>query len=98
MNQRFYTSIEWKHARDQVIARDEGRDLGVEGFEIHDRIYIHHMNPMLPDDINGDEMSILDPEYLICTTHKTHNAIHYGDDSQLLVLPKERRPGDTKLW
>lgn len=98
LNQRFYTSIEWKHARDQVIARDEGRDLGVEGFEIHDRIYIHHMNPMLPDDINGDEMSILDPEYLICTTHKTHNAIHYGDDSQLLVLPKERRPGDTKLW
>ena len=62
LNQRFYTSIEWKHARDQVIARDEGRDLGVEGFEIHDRIYIHHMNPMLPDDINGDEMSILDPE------------------------------------
>lgn len=98
INQRFYTSRQWKQVRDEVITRDEGCDLGIPGFEIDRRIYIHHMNPMLPDEIMGDDESILDPEYLICTTHRTHNAIHYGDASQLLVLPPERYRGDTKLW
>ena len=78
INQRFYTSRQWKQVRDEVITRDEGCDLGIPGFEIDRRIYIHHMNPMLPDEIMGDDESILDPEYLICTTHRTHNAIHYG--------------------
>lgn len=99
MNQQFYTSTEWKHVRQQVIARDRGCDLGVEGFEIHDRVYIHHMNPMTKEDITHGNDDILNPEFLISVTHKTHNAIHYGDESILqrrtLV---ERRPGDTKLW
>ena len=99
LNQRFYTSMQWKHARDKVIARDEGCDLGVDGFQIHSRIYIHHMNPMSPEDLLGDNPSILDPEFLICVTHSTHNAIHYGDESLLPTrLVVERRPGDTKLW
>lgn len=97
-NQRFYTSRQWKIVRDHVISRDLGNDLGVDEFPIHDRIIIHHMNPMTPDDIiHGDE-SILDPEFLITTTHKTHNAIHYGDASLLTKVLIERRPGDTKLW
>lgn len=97
-NQRFYTSRQWKIVRDHVISRDLGLDLGAEGFVIHDRIIIHHMNPMTPEDIiHGDE-SILDPEFLITTTHKTHNAIHYGDASLLTQVLIERRPGDTKLW
>ena len=75
MNQQFYTSREWRDARRDVIARDLGCDLGVEGFEIHDRIYIHHMNPMEAADISRHDEDILNPEFLITTTHRTHNFI-----------------------
>ena len=98
LNQRFYTSREWAAIRNEVIARDEARDLGVPGFEIHGRLIIHHMNPIAPDDIKHSEDYILDPEFLICTTHRTHNAIHYGDSAQLQTLPKGRSRGDTDLW
>lgn len=98
MNQKFYTSTQWRHVRDLVIARDVGMDLGVDGYEIYDRITIHHMNPMTTGDIEEGDSSILDPEFLITTTHKTHNAIHYGDSSLLSRLPVSRQPGDTKLW
>jgi len=98
INQQFYVSREWKHVRDYVIARDNGCDLGVEGYDIHTRLVIHHMNPMSPGDIiHGDE-TILDPEFLITTTHQTHNAIHYGDERQLPRPFVPRKPGDTKLW
>lgn len=98
INQLFYRSAEWKRVRQHVIARDYGCDLGVEGYDIHDRILIHHMNPMRVNDIVHGDDSILDPEFLISTTHNTHNAIHYGDAS---LLPKpfvERSYGDTRLW
>lgn len=98
MNQQFYASREWRQVRQHVIARDMGCDLGIEGYEIFDRIYIHHMNPMSVDDIKTGDESILDPEFLITTTHKTHNAIHYGDSSLLPKPFKPRVPGDTKLW
>lgn len=98
MNQAFYRSTQWRNIRNHVIARDEARDLAVEGHDIHGRILIHHMNPMAPDDIRGDDDSILDPEFLISVTHDTHNAIHYGDESLLYTLPPPRRPNDTKLW
>lgn len=98
MNQDFYRSTQWKQIRDEVITRDEGMDLGVEGYEIYDRIIIHHMNPMTPEEIAHGSPVILDPEYLITTTHKTHNAIHYGDRSLLRQPLVVRRPGDTKLW
>lgn len=98
MNQKFYTSTEWRRVRQRVIARDNGCDLGVEGYEIFDRIYIHHLNPMTVDNIKSGDPSILDERFLISTTHLTHNAIHYGDASLLPQKPIERRPGDTKLW
>lgn len=98
MNQQFYTSREWRDARRDVIARDRGCDLGLEGFEIHDKIYIHHMNPMDAADISSHDEDILNPEFLITTTHRTHNAIHYGDEKQLLLPTAPRRPGDTRLW
>lgn len=98
MNQAFYTSREWRHVRNEVIARDYGCDLGHEDHPIHDRIYIHHMNPMVVDDIVHGNDDILDPEYLISTTHRTHNAIHYGDESLLPRKLVERRAGDTRLW
>lgn len=98
MNQDFYRSYEWKRMRDYVIARDVGMDLAVDGFEIHSRIIIHHMNPMTVDDIEFADPRNLDPEFLITTTHRTHNAIHYGDANQLPKPHVERRPGDTQLW
>lgn len=98
MNQQFYASQEWKNIRREVIIRDEGCDLGVPGYEIHDRVYVHHMNPMEPDDIFEGNRSIVDPEFLISTTHRTHNAIHYGDEGLLPRPLIERKPGDTKLW
>lgn len=98
LNQRFYRSTEWRHIRSHIIARDQGCDLGVIGYEIHDRIYIHHMNPMTSKELEAGDESIIDPEFLISTTHRTHNAIHYGDKNLLPKLLVERRPGDTKLW
>lgn len=98
LNQMFYRSPEWRNARSEVIARDRGCDLGVEGYEIYDRIAIHHMNPMTVDEIvHGDEQ-VLDPEFLITVSHRTHNAIHFGDESLLVTPFTARRPGDTRLW
>jgi hypothetical protein len=98
INQRFYTSSQWRHVRSYIITRDLGCDLGVEGFDIHSNLFIHHMNPMTLNDIVSGDDSILDPEFLITTTLVTHNAIHYGDERQLTQVLVERRPGDTKLW
>lgn len=98
LNQSFYHSSEWRSIRDYVITRDLGCDLGVEGYEIHGRIYIHHMNPITQKDIVRSNADIIDPEFLICTTHDTHNAIHYGDASLLVTGPIERRPNDTCPW
>lgn len=98
INQQFYRSTQWRQIRQHVIARDRGLDLGVDGYEIYDQILIHHMNPLVAEDIMHGDPSILDPEFLITTTHKTHNAIHYGDER---LLPKPlvaRRSGDTRLW
>jgi hypothetical protein len=99
LNQAFYRSGEWKSARDHVLIRDDGCDLGVPGEIIHDRVLVHHMNPIRVEDIvNRDEERLFNPEYLICVSHATHNAIHFGDEEQLPRPFIERRPGDTTLW
>ena len=98
LNQNFYRSREWKRLRDQIILRDNGCDLGVEGYEIYGRVLIHHMNPITIRDIETMSDYLLNPEYLICTTHNTHNAIHYGDESLLCLGPIERKPNDTCPW
>ncbi len=98
LNQQFYTSRQWRQLRNHVIVRDEGCDLGVEGYEIHGRLFIHHMNPMTVGSIVHGDDRILNPEFLITTTHQTHNAIHYGDERLLARPYVERRGGDTKLW
>lgn len=98
LNQKFYSSKQWRDIRHAVIARDDGCDLGSEGYDIHDRIYIHHLNPMTVADIESGNESILDLDNLISVTHQTHNAIHYGDGTKLRQPFVERRPGDTKLW
>lgn len=98
LNQDFYKSPEWKAVRDFVIVRDNGCDLGVEGYEIHGKILIHHMNPILPEDIINHTDFLLNPEYLISTILSTHNAIHYGDKSKLITAPIERTKNDTCPW
>lgn len=98
LNQAFYTSREWKDVRNFVIARDEGCDLGMKGYEIYDRITVHHIVPMTPGDIEDRNPMCLNPNNLIIATHRTHNAIHFGDSSQLATGPVERKPGDTQLW
>ena len=98
INQQFYRSAEWRRARQQVIVRDNGCDLGVYGFDITGKLVVHHINPMTPDDIIHGEDWIFDPNYLICTSSATHNAIHYGDSSLLKTKFVERHAGDTKLW
>ena len=98
LNQKFYTSTEWRRVRNFVILRDGGCDLGIAGREIRDKIIIHHMNPMSVEEIEHGDEDILNPDYLIATTLNTHNAIHYGDESLLPKKFTERRPGDTKLW
>lgn len=98
INQRFYRSYEWKRARNHVIVRDNGCDLGIEGHEIYTDLLVHHMNPISMQDIQHGEEWILDPNYLITTSLQTHNAIHFGDESLLPRGPIERQPGDTTLW
>jgi len=98
LNQALYSSPEWKRVRDEVIIRDNGCDLGVEGFEIFGKIFIHHLNPITKEDIVNRNQIIFDPENLICTTHRTHNAIHYGDWKQIPHGPIERKPNDTCPW
>ena len=98
LNQVFYRSMRWKSIRNQVIIRDCGCDLGVPGYEIYGKILIHHMNPITIEDIERESDFLLDPEFMICTTLNTHNAIHYGDESLLITAPIERRPNDTCPW
>lgn len=98
LNQSFYKSDDWLSLRDYVIIRDEGCDLAISDREIHDRIIVHHMNPITKDDVINRTKFLLDPEYLVCTVKRTHDAIHYGDESLLLNDFVERRPGDTCPW
>lgn len=98
LNQILYSSKEWKHLRNEIIVRDNGCDLALEGFEIHGRILIHHINPITIDDVIKRRGIVFDPENLICVTHNTHNAIHYGDKSLLITGPIERRANDTCPW
>src|SRR5215469_161466 len=98
MNQAFYTSREWRHVRQVVIARDCGRDLGVEGYELAGSVAIHHLNPITVEELKRGEAAVLDPEYLISVSHLTHNAIHFGRELPRRATVVQRRPGDTKLW
>ena len=98
LNQKFYHSAEWKKVRRDVIIRDEGRDLAMEGYELQSGIMIHHMNPIKPEDLQNATDYILNPEYLICVSKRTHDAIHFGDASLLPQLPTERTPNDMCPW
>lgn len=98
LNQMLYTSKRWRRTRDKIIIRDNGCDLGMENYEIHGKIFVHHMNVITIEDIELDRDIVYDPENLICSSLNTHNAIHYGDSSLLPRLPVKRRKNDTCPW
>lgn len=98
LNQVFYKSPEWRSVRNEVIVRDNGCDLGIEGREIHTKILVHHMNPISKEDILERSDILLNPEYLITTVKRTHDAIHYGDSDTLIKDPIERSANDTCPW
>ncbi len=98
LNQNFYHSYEWKQIRRDVILRDNGCDLGVEGYDIFGPIIVHHMNPVTSNDIVLATKELMNPEFLISTRLETHNALHFGDISLLNNRSIERRPGDTCPW
>lgn len=98
INQILYKSPEWKQCRRDIIIRDNGCDLGCEGFEVRGRILIHHISPITVDDIVNRNPKVFDPENLILTSHNTHNAIHYGDENLLIKAPIERSKNDTCPW
>lgn len=98
LNQIFYKSKEWEQVRNKVIIRDNGCDLGIDGYEIRGKILIHHMNPITSADVVKRSDILLNPDYLITTVLSTHNAIHYGDDSLLITMPTARARNDTCPW
>ncbi|TRO51025.1 hypothetical protein E2P63_05315 [Candidatus Bathyarchaeota archaeon] len=98
LNQEFYHSQQWRSVRDRVIIRDNGLDLGCPGYELGPRVMIHHMNPIVLEDLMDGNEDVLDPEFLITTSRETHLAIHYGDPNLLPKLSTIRKPGDTRLW
>lgn len=99
LNQRLYNSKEWRQLRNDIIIRDDGCDLAMRGYDLYDRILIHHLNPITYDDVVNRADCIFDPENLICVSHDTHNYIHYGiQDNNLIGLSFERTPNDTCPW
>lgn len=98
INQILYRSSKWRKTRDEVIIRDEACDLGIPGYDLYSRIIVHHMNPITLEDIEDEKEWIFDPEFLICTSFNTHNAIHYGDKSLLPQEPIQRSRWDTCPW
>lgn len=99
LNQMLYRSPQWEEIRRKVIIRDNGCDLGIDDRPIHEKILIHHLNPITIEQVTNFDPCVFDMNNLICCTHRTHNAIHYGDVEGLTpTKPIERKPGDTRLW
>lgn len=98
LNQTLYRSPEWKRFRRDMIIRDNGQDMGFDGYEIHGKILLHHINPLTIEDVVNRDPKIFDPENVICVSLDTHNAIHYGDKNLLITDPIIRTKNDTCPW
>lgn len=98
LNQMLYRTPEWKRFRRDMIVRDNGCDLGCEGYEIYGNVLVHHINPITVEDVINRNPCIFDPNNVICTSLNTHNAIHYGDETLLITEPVVRKPNDTCPW
>ena len=98
LNQVLYRSPEWKRLRNQIIIRDGGCDLACDGYNIYDKVLIHHLNPITVEDVLARSRKVFDPDNLVCVSHNTHNAIHYGDVDLLVTGPIIRTKNDTCPW
>lgn len=98
LNQVLYRSPEWKRLRNQIIIRDSGCDLACDGYDIYDKVLIHHLNPITVEDVLTRSRKVFDPDNLVCVSHSTHNAIHYGDVNLLVTGPIIRTKNDTCPW
>ena len=98
LNQVLYRSPEWKRLRNQIIIRDAGCDLACDGYDIYDKVLIHHLNPITVEDVLARSRKVFDPDNLVCVSHNTHNAIHYGDVDLLVTGPIIRTKNDTCPW
>lgn len=98
LNQVLYRSPEWKRLRNQIIIRDDGCDLACDGYNIYDKVLIHHLNPITVEDVLTRSQKVFDPDNLVCVSHNTHNAIHYGDVDLLVTGPIIRTKNDTCPW
>ena len=98
LNQVLYRSPEWKRLRNQIIIRDGGCDLACDDYDIYDKVLIHHLNPITVEDILARSRKVFDPDNLVCVSHNTHNAIHYGDVDLLVTGPIIRTKNDTCPW
>lgn len=98
LNQVLYRSPEWKRLRNQIIIRDGGCDLACDGYDIYNKVLIHHLNPITVEDVLTRSRKVFDPDNLVCVSHSTHNAIHYGDVDLLVTGPIIRTKNDTCPW
>ena len=98
LNQVLYRSPEWKRLRNQIIIRDCGCDLACEGYDIHSKVLIHHLNPITVEDVLARSRKVFDHDNLVCVSHNIHNAIHYGDVDLLVTGPIIRTKNDTCPW
>ena len=98
LNQVLYRSPEWKRLRNQIIIRDGGCDLACDGYDIYGKVLIHHLNPITVEDVLARSRKVFDPDNLVCVTHNTHNAIHYGDSDLLVTGVITRTKNDTCPW
>ena len=98
LNQVLYRSHEWKRLRNQIIIRDGGCDLACDGYDINSKVLIHHLNPITVEDVLARSRKVFDPNNLVCVSHNTHNAIHYGDVDLLVTGPIIRTKNDTCPW
>ena len=98
LNQVLYRSPEWKRLRNQIIIRDGGCDLACDGYDIYDKVLIHHLNPITVEDVLARSRKVFDPDNLVCVSHNTHNGIHYGDMDLLVTGPIIRTKNDTCPW
>ena len=98
LNQVLYRSPEWKRLRNQIIIRDAGCDLACDGYDVYGKVLIHHLNPITVEDVLARSRKVFDPDNLVCVSHSTHNAIHYGDVDLLVTGPIIRTKNDTCPW
>lgn len=98
LNQVLYRSPEWKRLRNQIIIRDDGCDLACDGYDVYGKVLVHHLNPITVEDVLARSRKVFDPDNLVCVSHNTHNAIHYGDVDLLVTGPITRTKNDTCPW